>query len=203
MAVKALLFDLGGVVIDIDFQRIFHKWSVHAQLPVAQISDAFSADHAYQQHERGEISGQQYHQYLQRRIGMQLSYAEFVEGWNDIMISTFDSSIEILQSLKGRLPLYAFSNANELHKQHWQARFTDQMSHFDQVFVSSDIGLRKPEPLAYQTVLAEIGCAAEEVLFFDDLSENIAAAAELGVQTVQVLSPDDIRQALKARSLLP
>ncbi|MFT5221410.1 MAG: epoxide hydrolase-like predicted phosphatase, partial [Gammaproteobacteria bacterium] len=143
-----------------------------------------------------------YHLYLQRSIGMELSYDQFCEGWNDIMIAPFESTISVLEQVKSRLPVYALSNSNHLHKGHWESSFPDQMAHFDRVFVSSDLGLRKPDPAIYTRVLEELDIHPMNVLFFDDLEANIEAARALGLQTVLVKSPNDIVEALQERSLL-
>lgn len=192
MTVEALLFDLGNVVIDIDFERIFKKWSHYSGVPAEQMKSVFHVDSAYQQHERGEIEGADYHQHLERILGMNLTYDQFCEGWNDIMVAPIDQTVGILKSLKGRVPLYALSNANTLHKHYWERTFRDELSHFEKVFVSSDIGCRKPEPAAYQHVLDELGIVAQNIVFFDDLAENIEAASALGMTAIQVRSALDV-----------
>lgn len=192
MTVKALLFDLGNVVIDIDFERIFKKWSFYSGVPVEEMQAAFQMDAAYEQHERGEIEGVEYHQHLEQKLEMQLSYDQFCEGWNDIMVAPIDETVNILMSLKSQVSLYALSNANTLHKQYWEKTYPDELSHFEKVYVSSDIGRRKPEPDAYQHVFDDLGIAAQNIVFFDDLAENIEAASALGMKVVHVRSPLDV-----------
>ncbi|MFT5657000.1 MAG: epoxide hydrolase-like predicted phosphatase [Gammaproteobacteria bacterium] len=194
MPVEALLFDLGGVVIDIDFQRIFKKWSFYSGVPAEDIKAAFHVDDAYKQHERGEIEGKEYHQHLAQLLGMEISYEQFREGWNDIMVAPIDHTVGMLATLKTQLPLYALSNANTLHKQYWEETFHGELAHFEKIFVSSDIGYRKPEPDTYQHVFDDIGIAAQNIVFFDDLIENVEAARALGVTAVQVRSSLDIEK---------
>ena len=198
MIVKALLFDLGNVVIDIDFERIFKKWSHYSGVPVEDMKLAFQIDSAYEQHERGEIEGAEYHQHLAQKFDMSLTYDQFCEGWNDIMVAPIDETVDILMSLKGRIPLYALSNANTLHKQHWESKYHDELSHFEKVFVSSDIGCRKPESEAYQHVFDDLGIAAQNIVFFDDLAENVEAAGALGMTAIQVRSSRDVEKFILA-----
>jgi epoxide hydrolase-like predicted phosphatase len=198
MIVKALIFDLGNVVIDIDFERIFHKWSYFSGVPIEQMQAAFQVDAAYEQHERGEIDGVEYHQHLEQIIEMKLSYEQFCEGWNDIMVSPIDETVRLLESLRDRVPLYALSNANTVHKNFWEKTYQKELSHFEQVFVSSDMGSRKPEPAIYLHALELIGVEPEYVIFFDDLAVNIEAASALGMRAVQVHSPWDVQNCIAA-----
>lgn len=196
MIVKALIFDLGNVVIDIDFERIFKKWSYYSGVPVEKMRVAFEMDAAYEQHERGEIEGIEYHQHLEQTLEMKLSYEQFCEGWNDIMVAPIDETVRLLASLHGRVPLYALSNANTLHKHYWQKTYPTQLSYFQQVFVSSDMGSRKPEPAIYLQALEFIGVEPESIIFFDDLVVNVEAATALGLTAVQVHSPQDVQNCI-------
>jgi putative hydrolase of the HAD superfamily len=198
MTVKALIFDLGNVVIDIDFERIFQKWSFYSGVPIEQMQATFQMDAAYKQHERGEIEGVEYHQHLEQTIEMKLSYEQFCEGWNDIMVAPIDETVRLLESLNDRIPLYALSNANTLHKNFWEKTYHKELSHFEQVFVSSDMGSRKPEPAIYLQALEWIGVDPGNVIFFDDLAVNIEAAKALGMTAVQVHSPRDVRNCIAA-----
>ncbi|MFT5550262.1 MAG: epoxide hydrolase-like predicted phosphatase [Gammaproteobacteria bacterium] len=198
MTVKALIFDLGNVVIDIDFKRIFQKWSYYSGVPVEQMQVAFQVDATYEQHERGEIEGIEYHQYLEQALEMKLSYEQFCEGWNDIMVAPIFETVLLLESLRGRVPLYALSNANTLHKNFWEKTYHKELSHFEQVFVSSDMGSRKPEPAIYLRALEHIDVEPENVIFFDDLAINVEAARALGMTAVQVHSPLDVENCIAA-----
>jgi putative hydrolase of the HAD superfamily len=73
---------------------------------------------------------------------------------------------------------------------------------FDDIFVSSELGVRKPEQRAFETVVQKMGVDPASVLFFDDLPQNVAGAEALGIRAVQVRSPQDIRRALTANALL-
>jgi epoxide hydrolase-like predicted phosphatase len=198
MIVKALIFDLGNVVIDIDFERIFKKWSFYSGVPVEEMQRVFQIDAAYEQHERGEIDGTEYHQHLEQTLEMRLSYEQFCEGWNDIMVAPIGNTVRLLESLRDRVPLYALSNANTLHKNFWEKNFHAELSHFERVFVSSDLGSRKPEPAIYLLALEHIGVEAENVIFFDDLAINVEAARTLGMTAVQVHSPLDVENCIAA-----
>jgi len=196
MSVDALLFDLGGVVIDIDFGRAFASWAAAAQLPVETIRSRFSFDAAYERHERGEITGADYFTALRSSLGIELSDAALALGWNAIYVDEVPGIRALLQRLAGRLPLYAFTNSNVTHQAFWTVRYADLLQPFRKVFISSEMGLRKPEPPAFEAIASEIGVPLERILFFDDTRVNVEGALAIGVQAVLVRSIDDVKKAV-------
>jgi len=79
-AVRALLFDLGGVVITLDFQRVFNRWAFVAGCEAASLAGRFSQDDAYARHERGEIDAAGYFARLRSTLGIELSDEQFLDG---------------------------------------------------------------------------------------------------------------------------
>jgi epoxide hydrolase-like predicted phosphatase len=200
--IEILLFDLGGVVIDIDFERSFRKWSTHSGVPVETIRSGFSHDQVYEQHERGEIGSIEFYHYVSEHIEMELSFEQFKEGWNEILVAPFPQTIGLLRKLANRIPLYMLSNSNPMHKEYWEKNFADELEPFNQIFVSSDLGYRKPEADAYLHVVEALNISPEEIVFFDDLADNVEAARVLGMQTVQVRSSADISSYVASAGLI-
>jgi glucose-1-phosphatase len=139
--VRALLFDLGGVVIDVDFSRVLHAWA--------------------------------------RSAGLRLSDEDFTAGWNDVYAGAVPDVAAMLAVAGQHLPLYAFTNSNPTHQREWSARFAAELAAFRDIYVSSDLGLRKPDHAAFA------------ILFFDDTAENVTGARASGLQAVLVRSSDD------------
>jgi putative hydrolase of the HAD superfamily len=96
------------------------------------------------------------------------------------------------------MPLYAFSNTNRPHVEHFSKAHGDLLSHFRELYLSSTIGLRKPDAAAYDHVVKAIGVPASRILFFDDLAENVEGARARGLLAVQVKSSADVANALDA-----
>jgi len=96
------------------------------------------------------------------------------------------------------MPLYAFSNTNRAHVEYLSKAYVDVLGHFREMFLSSTIGLRKPDAAAYDHVVKAIGVPASRILFFDDLAENIEGARACGLAVVHVTSPNDVAKALAA-----
>ena len=194
----ALLFDLGRVVLDIDFSKVVASWAGHAGCEPSQLVARFSPDETWKQHERGEISDAAFFESLRASLGIDISDVQFLEGWNAIFAGEMPGIGAMLARAGTRLPLYAFSNTNVAHAEHFSQRYAGVLGHFREIYLSSTIGLRKPEAAAYDHVVKAIGVPASRILFFDDSAENVAGARERGLSAVHVRSPDDIATALAA-----
>jgi glucose-1-phosphatase len=194
----ALLFDLGRVVLDIDFNRTLGCWARYAGSEPQQLMRRFPRDELYRRHEKGEISDAAFFAGLRSSLGVDLSDAEFLEGWNAIFVGEIPGIKALLARAAKHLPLYAFSNTNVAHVAWFSSQYADVLGHFRQIFVSSSMGLRKPDAEAYDHVVGAIGVPADRIVFFDDLAENIEGARARGLKAVHVTSADDVAEVLTA-----
>ena len=194
----ALLFDLGRVVIDIDFGKALACWAGYASCAPADLAARFVREEAYRQHEVGGIEDADYFESLRASLGIGISDAQFLEGWNAIFAGEMPGIAPLLKRAATRVPLYAFSNTNRPHVEYFSLVYADVLGHFREIFLSSTIGLRKPDAAAYDHVVMAIGIPANRIVFFDDLAENIAGARARGLTAVHVTSPNDVAQALAA-----
>ncbi|HEY2229664.1 MAG TPA: HAD-IA family hydrolase [Xanthobacteraceae bacterium] len=192
----ALLFDLGRVVIDIDFNLVFARWAAHARCDGELIAARFRHDDAYKRHERGEIDENAYFDTLRSSLGIEISDAQFLDGWNAIFVGEMPGIADLLGRASRQVPLYAFTNSNRAHERCWSQRFATALGHFRRIYVSSTIGLRKPEPEAFDHVIREIGVPADRLMFFDDALENVDAARARRIQSIYVKSVADVENAL-------
>ncbi|MGD1973252.1 MAG: HAD family phosphatase [Desulfobacterales bacterium] len=197
-SVDALLFDLGGVVIEIDFDRVFSHWALSSNQSLEIIRSKFTFDSNYERHERGEIEALEYFASLRKSMGINITDKEFMAGWNSLYVGEMPGVSTLLSRVGEKLPIYAFTNSNVTHQLVWSKMFKQVLSLFREVFVSSEIGKRKPEPAAFHAISNDIGVKLENILFFDDSLENIEGAEKVGIQTVHVTSPQDIEIDLKA-----
>jgi glucose-1-phosphatase len=194
----ALLFDLGRVVLDVDFNKTLACWAGHAGCAPKDLVARFLRDDAYKRHEIGAISDAEFFASLRTSLGVELTDTQFIEGWNAIFAGEMPGISPLLARAAKRLPLYAFSNTNSAHVEHFQVAYAGVLGHFREIYLSSTIGLRKPDAAAYDHVVKAIGVPAQRIVFFDDLAENIEGAQARGLTAVHVTSPDDVAHALAA-----
>jgi putative hydrolase of the HAD superfamily len=194
----ALLFDLGRVVLDIDFSRAIATWAGHAGCAPSVILSRFVRNEAYRRHETGQISDAAYFATLRGSLDIDISDDHFLEGWNSIFAGEMPGIEPLLARAAKHLPLYAFSNTNGAHVAHFSVAYAPLLGHFRQLYLSSTIGLRKPDKAAYDHVVKAIGVKPSRILFFDDNAENVQGARACGLQAVQVSSSGDVADALAA-----
>lgn len=202
MRTRALLFDLGGVLLDIDFGRALAAWAPHSRLPPNRLREAFRLDEPYQQHETGVLPAEGYFAHLREALALECDAATVQAGFNAILLGEIAETVQLLEAARQRVPCYAISNTNAVHVAEIERAFPQLLPRFTRVFASHEIGHRKPHAAAFEHVLGEIGLAAGEVLLFDDLVDNVQAAQALGLQAVLVREPRDVREALRERGLL-
>jgi putative hydrolase of the HAD superfamily len=195
--IDVLLFDFGGVIVEIDFGRAFAAWASAAGVPPASVAARFRFDDAYAAHERGEIGAAAYFASLRHTLGIELSDGQFLAGWNAIFVGEVAGARELIAAAAARRPLYLFSNTCEAHRQHWMPRFEALLRPFTQRFLSCEIGLRKPDPEAFAHVARLIGVPPQRIAFFDDSAQNVAGARAAGMRAFLVRSPAEVAAALR------
>jgi putative hydrolase of the HAD superfamily len=199
---RALLFDLGGVLVDIDFGRALQFWAQRADIDPTSLQRRFRFDGAYEDHERGELSSPEYFVLLRSQLEVDLTIEDLAAGWNDIYVGVVPGMSELLARASRHVPLYALTNTNPTHQAAWSSLFAEELAVFETVFVSSDLGHRKPDPTAYLEVAQRMGTEPHEVLFFDDTPANVDGALAVGMPAVLVESAADVERALARSGLL-
>jgi glucose-1-phosphatase len=196
-SVKVLLFDLGGVVIKVSFAKVLETWAALSGADSAVLKTRFTFDLPYEQHECNEITGSEYFDSLRKSLGIQLTDEQFEKGWNALALGEVPGIKSLLLSAKQHFPVYAFSNINVTHSKYFFSTYTDVLGIFEKVFTSCELRKRKPTREAFEVVAKEIGVSPEEILFFDDLLENVEGARLAGLQAVQIKDIEDTKKALE------
>lgn len=193
----ALLFDLGGVVMGLDWEPMFRHWGQAGGVEPATLRERYGFDEHYERHERGEIDELAYFASLRKSLGVDIGDDDFRAGWGAIFTQPVQETVTLLERLRERVPLYAFSNTNAAHHAVWGPRFEAALRNFRRVFVSSQMGLRKPERASFDYISREIGVPNERILFFDDTLVNVEGARDAGLKAVHVRGPDDVERAVR------
>jgi len=198
--IKAIIFDLGGVLIDFsgmtDIRSMMRKDpGLDAIRPWWITCPTISA------FERGEISSDTFASEFTQTWDLQIEPDDFISVFKSWIKGTLPGTEQLLVSLRPHYTLACLSNTNPLH---WSQMMHDigLYSQLDQHFASHTLGRMKPDPNVFADVCAEMGFAPSEVVFFDDGVENIEGAKQAGLSAYQVQSPGDITMKLKALGLM-
>lgn len=187
------IFDMGNVLIDIDFKRVLGVWSNLSGTPLAHLMERFTMGDAFQKHERGEITDRQFADEICDELGIALSFEQFTAGWQSIFVGLRPEAIAVMQKLRSQgHRVVVLSNTNSLHLEHWPTHYPEIEQNADAVYLSQQIGLRKPDPEIFRYVLNKEGFTAQETVFFDDVPENVNAASAVGIQAILVTDSETL-----------
>ena len=117
-------------------------------------------------------------------------------GWNAIYLEEIAETVNYILAVNNDMPCFAFTNSNPTHQAFWEAAYPRAVESFHKIFVSSDLGLRKPERAAFETISNATGIKLNAILFFDDTEENVSGARAVGMEAVHVKTHLDVQQAL-------
>ena len=181
------IFDLGNVIVDIDFRRVLGVWSNLSGVPLASLNASFSMGDAFHRHERGEISDEAFAVQLCNEMGIALSFEQFSAGWQAVFVGLRKETLTIMEQLRtAGHRVVVLSNTNRLHSTYWPEQYPEVRAAADAIYLSQEIGMRKPEPGIYQYVLRQEGVTPDQAVFFDDSLDNVEAARALGIEGVLV-----------------
>ncbi len=196
---KTLLFDLGGVLVDIDFQLAFDRFEKLSRLNHDEIKNRFRMDEAYRQHEVGKIDWTEYSAHLRNLFQLDANDDEIAIAWNSIFKHEITETTNIIKQLSADINCYMFSNTNLTHYNFWSNKYPQVVFLFRQIFISPELGLRKPDISAFEAISQSTNYSLNDFVFFDDTEENIDGAVNAGMDAVLVNSPHDV--ILKLRKL--
>ncbi len=157
------IFDLGNVIIDIDFNRVLGVWSDLSRVPLASLQSHFHMDDAFEQHERGEISDEAFAEALCEKLDIALSYEQFAAGWQAVFVGVRPETLAVMHQLRqAGHRVVILSNTNALHCTFWPTQYPDVQQAADKIYLSQELGMRKPEARIYQHVLDAEGVSADQ-----------------------------------------
>ena len=206
--IKNLIFDIGDVIIDIDYQTTIAEFQKLAKVDFSEIVSYSKQHPLFDQFERGEISAQEFRTQLKPFLKEDTTDEAINQAWNAILIHYPKAKFDLLLELKKRYRTFALSNINEIHVMEIDrvaekclhvSRFAD---FFHRAFYSNEVGHRKPELAVYEFVMHEENLLPSETLFIDDKAENIAAAKALGWHAHQLTNRNKLKELLTELNIL-
>jgi FMN phosphatase YigB (HAD superfamily) len=206
--IRNLIFDLGGVVLNLDLQRTEQAFARLAGTPENHraIAEQLHRVEFFERFEIGAFSGDEFLGTL-RAHHPQATEAQLREAWSAMLLDLPLERVALLRRLSGQFRLFLLSNTNALHvadfreivrAQHGPLDFDGL---FEQAWYSHLIGRRKPHAEVYQHVLGLAGLQAGETLFVDDNPPNIAGAASVGIHAHLHVANSDLEASLRGAGL--
>jgi len=198
---RALLFDLGNVLVAFDFARGYRALEGHAGLPVQDIRERITASGLVHPYERGEISSRVFYEGMTSTLDLDLDYDQFCNLWSVIFLPDSLVADDLVAGLHRRFPLVLISNTNEIHFQMIRQTYPI-LRHFDAFVLSYEVGAMKPAEAIYEEAVRQAGCSPEECFYTDDVLEFIDAGRRLGLDAVPFTGQADLERHLRERRLL-
>lgn len=191
---KNLIFDLGNVIIDIDFDLTFRAFSeLSSKYSWKEVRFFIKEKCIWEDYEKGLLDDDKFREKLRNELKIKASDAELDKAFCGLLQKIQPERIELLQKLSKKYRLFILSNTSNIHFQQVEKLLYESvgMSHFSEIFehnfLSFEMGKLKPEIEIYQQVIKEANLKAYETLFLDDMLINLEAAATLGIKTQQII----------------
>ncbi|MBD2809592.1 glucose-1-phosphatase [Xenorhabdus sp. Vera] len=192
------IFDMGNVIIDIDFKRVLAVWSNLSGTPLATLTAKFSLNDIFEKHERGQVSDNEFAEMVCDEMEISLSFEQVAEGWNAVFIGIRQEIIELMNKLRTQgHRVVVLSNTNHLHFDYLSVHYPEIAASADFLYLSQELGMRKPEPDIFKHVLEAEGVTADQAIFFDDVLEHVEAAIQSGINAIHVAGRNDIPDYFK------
>lgn len=191
MKIQALLLDIGNVCVRLRTHEFLQRVSALGRpgLTPGEVLDSLRAvDSAHLDYEKGHIDGEGFYRAQVERLGLRLSYAEWLREWNAYFEPNRPMEALIART-GGRLKLWALSNTNHEHFEHLKLNFR-LFDGFTGFTASHLCGSRKPEPGIYQDAIKRLGLPPDQVLYLDDVQDYVEAGRSHGLRAFHYVYND-------------
>ncbi len=195
---KNIIFDLGGVIINLDTQATFDGFTAISQYTDWSQNSVDEVD-LFLDYEKGTISSEEFRTGIREMTGnADLTDEQIDKIWNSMLLDIPPARLELIQRLSEKYRLFVLSNTNAIHVPVFN-KIVENASgkpnigaFFEKVYLSHEVKMRKPEREIYEYVLNDSQLKPEETLFLDDKEGNLMAAQAVGIHTFQITPQQDI-----------
>lgn len=197
--IKNVIFDLGGVVLDIDFKRTDEAFRLLGLENFFEHISPTHITHFFEEYETGMIDDVAFLKGVAGLIGKEAAEGEIIAAWNALLLDFLPERIELLKKIKSRYRTFLLSNTNSLHHQEYQRRLSAAYGIrledlFEKTYYSHTARLRKPHGAIFELVLRENGLVPAETLFIDDTAANLPEAEQLGIRVHHLVPGSSITE---------
>jgi putative hydrolase of the HAD superfamily len=198
--IKALIFDLGKVLVPFDFTRGYTAMAERCRYPASEIPKRIGTTDLVHRFECGMMEPRDFVRRLSELLELETDYDGFCQIWSSIFSREPLVPDELLEALHRRYRLVLLSNTNPIHFEMIRANYP-LLRHFDDMVLSHEVRMMKPAPEIYREAVARAGYRAGECFYTDDVAAYVEAARREGLDAVQFLSPSQLEEDMKARGI--
>lgn len=194
--ITTIIFDLGGVLYDLDRQRCIDALVRIGVTDAANYLTDYKQAGVFRQIEEGEIDNETFYNEIRKIANRPVSNEEIKNAWNAFLVEIPTYKLQLLANLKAKFQIFMLSNTNAIHFEEAIPHEFTQLGatindYFDRLYLSYEMGTSKPHHKIFEMLLADSGIVASEALFIDDSPENIRVANELGFKTYLAQPKED------------
>lgn len=190
--IKVILFDLGRVLMHIDFNAFPNGLGLTTKAQRAQYDENRIQKYVHD-YETGKISTEQFLDSLYESFNKNFTRKKILDAFNEIIVDDNQEIIPFVQHMKRKYRIAILSNTSLCH---WEKvmRVSSVVKLFPDAFTSFQLGAMKPEKIVYEKVCASLNVQPHEVLFIDDLKENVEGAIKAGMKGIVFVSKDHLEK---------
>ena len=197
--IKNIIFDLGGVILNIDYNKTANAFR---QIGLKNFDDIYSQakqNQVFDKLETGEFTSNEFRKYI-KGIVPSLQYSDIDKAWNAMLLDLPVERIVLLKKLKKKYRLFLLSNTNEIHIKAFrkiiQSSYDENIfdTIFEHQYYSSEMGMRKPNSDCFQCVLEKNSLDPSETLFIDDSIQHVEGARKLKIKACHLIPGQDITE---------
>jgi len=186
---KNIIFDLGGVILNIDYSLAANAFKNLGITDFEELYSQTQQNKLFDLFEKGQLSSSHFRAEIKKQFKKNIEDLTIDTAWNAMLLDLPPERLELLQSLKNTHRTFLLSNTNDIHiravNSYLKKTFgiPDLSGYFKKMYLSYEIGKRKPDAEIFEQILLENRLAPSETLFIDDSIQHIEGAKKQGIQT--------------------
>jgi glucose-1-phosphatase len=196
------LFDLGNTLIKLAYERVLAGICRDATVTRDELLEILEEPGGYRDMERGAVSFWEFYEFICDKTGYRGSIRDFHTVWADFFDGPLPGVEDLLERIRTRYRIAFLSNSNEVHAEDIPKKFAALFQKDDRFVFSHRFKVAKPDPEIFRRALEVVGALPGQVVFVDDLLENVIAARTLGLQAYQFTDAETLQRELERDGVL-
>jgi len=206
--IKNIIFDLGGVIINLDIPKTISEFNKLTNKPFESIYTQLQQSPIFDLFDKGQISEADFFFELNNSLDQPLTHKQLLNAWNAMLLDFPIHRLELLNQLKQRYRIFLLSNTNETHIAQFENDLYQHHGYknlepfFEKVYYSCRMNMRKPDREIFDFVLQENTLNASETIFIDDSPQHIEGALKIGIKAHLLSKEKDIKSLIEQLNLI-